>query len=54
MLPLNCTQAEYDAASPEDQRDFNRRLIEFWQTSDDRARDRDYAFDAAQEEGQWT
>ena len=29
-LPLNCTAREYDAATLEKQRDWNRRLLAYW------------------------
>lgn len=52
MLKLSCTHGEYLAASPEDQRDFNQRLLESWRQRADRAEARDYALDA-EEDKKW-
>ena len=53
MLPLSCTHGEYLAASPEDQRDFNRRLLESWRRREERAEARDDALDD-KEDDKWS
>ena len=50
MLPLSCTHGEYLAASPEDQRDFNRRLLESWRQKAELTEAREYALDAEEDE----
>ncbi len=53
MLKLTCTHGEYLAASPEDQRDFNRRLLESWRQTAELAEARDCALDA-EEDDKWS
>jgi len=49
-LPLLCSQAKHDAATPEQQRDLDKRLMQKWredresQIADEDERDRKFSF----------
>lgn len=53
MLTLSCTHGEYLAASPEDQRDFNRRLLESWRRSAERTETSENVLDT-KENDRWS
>lgn len=54
-LPLSCTLAEYNAATPEQQKDYDRRLLAKWEANAARLEDRELQadYDAARDKQDW-